>query len=278
MTKKSAATNREAKGILEQIEPVHLSTNGISMVLYGKSGTGKTVLASTFPKPALLIGADEDGTRSVTDVKDLFYVRISKSEELITLVEYTRTTLNYSTVIVDTTSQFYNLVLREILNVEKLPEQKAWGMVTQAQYQQCSLQVKEKLRTTLALVRYGVNVVLLAQERNFNEEQTSDIMLPSVGPALGPAVVGWMNPACDYVCQTFLKQKTMTKTGPMKGKDGKPLVTRVVVPGADFCLRTLPDAVYMSKFRAPKGTKVPEYLVDHTYTKILSLIEGGHAS
>src|SRR5262252_697284 len=39
-----------------------------SFVLYGRSGTGKTTLAATFPKPILLLDVSDRGTDSIADV------------------------------------------------------------------------------------------------------------------------------------------------------------------------------------------------------------------
>lgn len=76
--KQSAKVQRRKTGsVLDRIAPVALPASGMKMNVYGRSGTGKTTFACTFPKPLLLVGT-EDGTRSVYTVKGVDYVRLDR--------------------------------------------------------------------------------------------------------------------------------------------------------------------------------------------------------
>ena len=141
-------------------------------------------------------------------------------------------------------------------------------MAKQQDWGQAALQMKELLRALLGL---ACNVVIVAQERNFSEESQSDLIAPFVGSALMPSVTGWLNPACDYVCQTYIRQRTEERTIKVGDKSVKRLER---VKGVDYCLRTAPDATYASKFRVPRGTDLPECIVDPSYDKIMELING----
>ena len=44
--------------------------------------------------------------------------------------------------------------------------------------------------------------------------------------------------------------------------------------GVDYCLRTEPHDTFMTKFRLPRGTPLPECVVDPTYDKVMALIRG----
>ena len=46
-------------------------------VFYGRSASGKTTLASTFPGKKLLIDIRDEGTDSILDVKDLDVLPVS---------------------------------------------------------------------------------------------------------------------------------------------------------------------------------------------------------
>lgn len=268
IVKQLTRAKKKSVSIVDRIAPVKLSTNGIKMNLYGKSGSGKTTLACSFPKKLLLVGT-EDGTRSVHNVKGVDFVRIKESGELTELTEYV-VGAGYNTVVLDTASGLQDLILKEILGIEKLPAQRSWGMAKQQEWGQCALETKERLRSLLDL---PINVVIIAQEREFNtENDTADLLMPFVASALSPSVVGWLNPACDYIGQTFIRRKSVYKTVKI-GKKVKQVKTET--KQVEYCLRTAPDPVFTTKFRLPKGAKLPEVLVDPDYTMIDSLIRQG---
>lgn len=265
--KQTTKAMKKGGGVLSRIAPIRLTDVGVKMNVYGRSGTGKTTFACTFPKPLLLIGA-EDGTRSVHNVDGVDFVRLRESGELTDLVVYARD--NYKTTVLDTASSLQDMVLKEILGIDELPAQRNWGMAKQQQWGQCALETKERLRSLLDL---PCNVVIVAQEREFNTDSESDLLIPYVASALTPSVVGWLNPACDYICQTLIRQRMVTKRTKLKGKV---IETQQPGKGVEYCVRVAPSAVYTTKFRAPKGFTLPEMLVDPDYETVQRLItEGG---
>ena len=116
----------------------------------------------------------------------------------------------------------------------------------------------------------GTNVVILSQEREFNNDESSDVLSPHVSSALSPSVVGYLQPAVDYVAQTFVKEVEYTRE--VKLKNGKKL--KKTENKIEYCLRLGPSPVYATKVRIPKGGKVPEFITDPSYEKIAALIEG----
>lgn len=264
---------KAAKGdVVSRIAPVTLGDAGLKMNVYGRSGTGKTTFACTFPKPLLIIGA-EDGTRSVHNVKGVRFVQVRSSAEVVTLVGHLREhAAEWKTVVLDSASSLQDLILKELLGLDQLPTQKSWGLATRDQWGQCSIQTKELLRELLDLSGVGVHVVVTAQEREFNTENESELLMPFVGSAMTPSTTGWLNPACDYIVQAFIRERMEEKI--VKVGD-KRIPRRVKTGGVDYCIRTAPDPVYTTKFRVPKGTRLPEVLVDPDYDKVMALVRGG---
>jgi len=258
---------RSKSSIASRIQPVSLKDNSIKMNVYGRTGTGKTTFACTFPKPLLLVGF-EDGTKSVHNVKGVDFIDVRSTDDVKRLVDHVGESSKYKTVVADTLTGLQDLCLREILEIEKLPAQGSWGMASQQDWSQCALQTKEYLR---ALLELDANVLILAQERDFNTDTEGDVVLPYVGAAASPSVTGWLNPACDYVVQAFIRESTKTK----RIKVGKKTVTRQIKSGdVEWCIRTKAHPVYTVKFRVPKGTELPQFVSDPSYQKILKLIEG----
>lgn len=255
--------------VFDRIVPVHEVSGGIILNVYGRTKTGKTRLASTFPKRSLIIGA-EDGTKSVSTVKGIDFLGLQDPDEVFQIADKFKDG-TYKTIILDTATKLQDLGMAKILDIPKLPEQGSWGMASQGQWGQCANETKERLRSLVDLGPLGINVVIIAQERNFNDENNSDLLFPSVGSALSPSVAGWLDAACDYICQTFIREQTKT----IETKQGDKKISLLQKTGKkEFCLRIGPDAVYKTGFRLPPGQALPDMIVDPSYDKILKLIKG----
>lgn len=255
--------------MFDRVSPVQqVDSGGIKLSLYGRSKTGKTRLISTFPKPCLIIGA-EDGTRSIRNVKGVDFVLINDSKEVLELAAGA-VDRGYATVAVDTASALADKILAEILNLDKLPEQKSFGMASRDQYGQQTLQLKSILWEVLKLT---CNVIITAHERNFSEESAnSEMLFPTVGSALSPSVTGWLNGKADYIAQTFIQEETTTKE--VKSGTGKVMSLKNKTGKAEYCLRVGPHPVYTTGFRLPGGYELPDFIVNPDYNKIMALING----
>lgn len=278
-TKKRVGRKHSARkqSVVDRISPVGFDDNdGVKLNVYGRSGTGKTTLWATFPKPILAIicsgGSKPGELRSINTPgyrKTIKQVPLKTSSEIKELVAFQSSSNEFATIVLDHASGLQDMALKEILGLDKIPEQLSWGVASQQQYGQCALQMKTQLRLLLDL---PCNVVIVAQEREFNTESESNLLMPYVASALTPSVVGWLNPACDYICETFIRPKMVEKEIKVKRKT----ITRLVRgKGVEYCLRVAPDEIYTTKFRVPKGTPLPDVLVDPDFDKIKKLIQGG---
>lgn len=258
--------------VLSRIRPVSEQRTAIKINLYGRGKTGKTRLACTFPKPMLLIGT-EDGTKSVSTVADLDYIRITSSAELIEVVEMVRTS-KYQSVGLDTAGGFQDIITKEVLNLAEIPVQRSWGMAQQQDWGIIGMQFKERMSKLLNLAdEFGKNVVIIAHERNFKEEgDRGDVMAPLVGAALTPTAASWLNAACDYVTHCYIREQMVVNERKVGGQivksDPEPTGKK------EFCLRVGPHPIYLTGFRCPPGTELPDAIVDPTYEKIYKLIKG----
>jgi len=282
VSKQRATTKRKPRakktGILDRIKPIGFDdSDGIKINVYGRSGTGKTTLWSTFPGPILAIicsGSNKSGEARSIDTpenrKKIKSVELESTTELNEIINHQKETEEFATIVLDHATDLQNLALKEILGLEELPAQLSWGLATQQQYGQCSLKMKEFLR---ALLNLSCNVVIVAQERDFNTDtESSDVMMPFVASALSPSVVGWLNPAVDYIAQTMIRGKEESYK---KKLNGKTITKTRKVEGVEYCLRVAPDEVFTTKFRTPKSRKIEGVIVDPSYEKIMSIINGG---
>lgn len=278
-TFKNPKPNRKGGGVLDRIKPVQQPVGGMKICVYGRSKTGKTTLSATFPKPILLIGT-EDGTRSISNVKGIDFVMLNASEELEELTELLMGG-KYKTVTIDTAGGLQDLIVKEVLDLDEIPVQRTYGMGSgkfkdgRQMWGTVGLQWKERMRRILDLsTSIGLNVVVIAHERNFNDEGGSDLLFPTVGAALTPSAAGWLNGACDYICQAMIREETKEK----KVSVGNKVITKHIATGkVEYGLRIGPHPVYMTGFRClVKGTNLPDVITDPSFDKIAKLVRGGN--
>ena len=272
--------------------PVKYGANGrsawdtigsVHMLLYGESRTGKTTLWATFPGPILALvcsGGIRPGELKSIDTPE--YRRkidarvVSSTEQLrLELAEADK----FETVVLDHVSGLQDLKVREILGLEETPlslyrpprKRQSWSLVSQSQWGQIAVEMREVLRDILGLSRH---VVIVAQQRVFggnDDGALTDLIAPTVGASMIPSVVGWLNPACDYVVQTFLRPRMVNNQIVAGGKTTE-MIERG--KGVEFCLRCEPHNVYMTKFRLPLGRELPDVIINPTYDKIQKVIKG----
>jgi hypothetical protein len=212
----------------------------------------------------------EDGTLSVSNVKGLKFVDIRASEDIDEVAESIPG--NYKSVCLDTAGGLQDIILKEILGLEDIPVQKTWGIAKQQDWGTCGAQTKERLRTILNLAdRHAIHVVVIAHERSFDVDEDLVGVFPTIGAALTPSVAGWLNAACDYIGQTYMRPGTIMK----KVTVGKKTILKPIRTGKiEYCLRVGPHEVYTTGFRVASGIELPDDIVDPTYEKIASLIRG----
>lgn len=269
---------------VEEVEllPAEPEEGGIKLNVYGKSGTGKTTFWATFPRPigvAVCSGGVKSGElRSLEDDLDGIYsLKMEESGQLYRMVEQMEKG-GFKTLVLDHLSGLQDLVLKEITGLDEIPlykirgDKARQGTATQGQYGDTINNCKDLLR---CLLNTPLNVVIVAQERAFNNEGAdSEVMLPSVCAGVMPKLAEWLNPAVDYIVQTFIREKVVEEKKPIPGAKGKFMTLRKKTGGVEFCIRTGHHPVYTTKFRVPRHFKIPQVIVDPTYEKVLDLIKG----
>jgi hypothetical protein len=270
-------------GVLDRIVPMGFDDDdGIKVLVYGRSGTGKTSLWATFPGPILSIicsGGDKPGELRSVDTpanrEKIHKVVLSHSNEMSTLAQYMAhpEASGFKTVVIDHLSALQDKMLAELLGIEKVPEQKSWGLASQQTWGQLAAAIKEYMRAFLSL---PINVVMVAQERVFSAKEGSetyaeDVIKPFVGPNLSPMTAQWLCPAVDNIVQTFIRQRTTVT----KMQVGKNQVDRIeAVKGqVDYCLRIGPHEAFWTKVRSP-GRNLPPEIIDPDYDKLSEIIRG----
>lgn len=242
-----------------------------SYVFYGRSGTGKTTLACSFPGPILLLDIRDDGTDSVSDVKGLEVQKIENTEEIEDTYYWLKENPGYySTVVIDTVSQWQQLVVKEIIGDKGRKGKTAgdWGSMTKQDWGKVAGVLKEWFVNFRDLVEYDYNIIFIAQDRVSNagdEEGDRDSQItPEVGPAVSPSIAKVLNASVSVIGNTCIDERIIKKE-----KNGK----KIKEVRMDYVLRLAPNSVYTTKVRKPKSSP-PSDIRNPSYEDIIEIIKG----
>jgi len=252
--------NTDYSEVVKKMKPVDQFEFNLSALLVGRSGTGKTTVACTFPKPILLLDFKEEGTDSVVNLgEDVMRVPIESWDEVEQLYWYLVSGEHkFKTVVWDTLTQAQDIALRKVLE----DNNKSWGsLITRSDWGTCAGMLKMWFFNYRDL---PLHFVITAQERvhDSDEGEDEDQLDPEVGPRVMPSVASTICPGVKMAGYTFIKEVTERKDGKLKKTP-------------QFCMRVGPHPYYYTKIRRPKDQGfTPEYLVDPTYDSIVKVMKG----
>lgn len=252
------------KSILERAKPLSEMSLVITALFYGRTGTGKTTLAGTFPTPLLLLDVGERGTDSL-DREGISSIPISSWDEFEEVYwELKDGKHNYRTVVVDSEHALQGLAIEKIKSNNKKDRD---DLTSQRDFGQAGALLTQWNYAYRDLRDQGINVVFLAHDRVFEfetEEDEAQAITPEVGAKLMPAVSSSLMGMVNVVGNTFIREEV---TKPKRAGEKK---TREM----QYCLRVGPHSYYSTKIRKPKGITVPEFIVDPSYDKLVNVIQG----
>lgn len=280
-----ALTKNTKTDILSRIAPVKKTSVGrLKVVVYGAPKVGKTRFACTFPKPMLLIGA-EDGTDSVQGVDGVDFVQLQHTQEMFDIIELLKTG-KYASCAIDTASKLRDMRISEIKGLDKTVIQKNFGFAGRDEWMQCSSDLKEIFAALLDIPRtQDLNVVVIAQEGNRSNEgsDSTELLRPQIGGAVGKAVGDFIDAECSYICQALIREQVVTSTKTTGGKvvngkiiGGKPLTVETKTGKKEYCIRIGPHESYITGFRIglDREGDIPDFIINPSYEKVVTIIKG----
>lgn len=282
--------------------------DAIRMAVYGRSGTGKTTMASSFPGPIRWLvcsGGNKPGELKSIDTPELREKvtpkKIRHTNDILAAVEEAKSG-KYATIVMDHMTGLVNQIVMEVKNLKEAPvgwaqsnaqADKGMTLVTEQEWGFIGAKGIELLRAILDL---PINSIIIAQQNErtpkkkkdksgndmFADFSGEDISLPFVGSQMTPMIEKWFYPAVDYIVGTYIRPKFTTTRQEPKIKGGNPIITTTRAlsesgkPLFEFCLRTGEHDTFITKFRMPKSLRsnLPECIVNPTYQKILAVTRG----
>lgn len=235
-------------------------------VIYGMTGSGKTVLASSFPKskeaPMLYLDVLEGDTGSISEdeIENIQVVEINQFNDIVEVlndIEKGTTTndageevpVKFSTIVISTATQLEYLLKQHLMetNSKESMTLQLWSQATTAHDQIWNM-VKYLNKKT------GANIVVLAHQKEVQDEENTQFnkLIPSI-----------MNSAAYKLCAKasfvwFTKVESEPKVNPQ---------TQEVVHEMKYYTYIDSHPYLLTKTRRPKEMKIPQKINNLTYPK-----------
>ena len=129
-TVRASTSRSNGVGIESRIQAVGDITEYFNALFYGRSGTGKTTILGSAPKPLLVLDIKEKGIKSIRRQEGAFVVPIELWSEFEEIYWYLKKhPTEYKTVGVDTTSMLQKLAVQEVTKGKGAISQRGWGNI-----------------------------------------------------------------------------------------------------------------------------------------------------
>lgn len=232
-----------------------------NILVYGESGVGKTVFASTAPRPILWLES-EGGTSSIGDKKGIDIARVSGLETYREALVYLESNPGkYKTVVIDSFSETQAAVLKDIMGAVKRldptrdefsPQWDEWGRLTGI--------MREIARAYRDL---PANVIITALQREDKDDLTGRVKVrPRLSPTLADELPAYMD-AVLYLYAATARAGEVDGEGVQKDDEGVTVIRNALIK---------PTGKYIAKARIPKGAPAPDFIADPTFEKVTDLL------
>lgn len=238
-------------GILDSAVDINELGQRNLWVLYGKSNTGKTYVASTFPKPMLYIQIGDDGSNTIAHVKGIKAISIGSVEDFKQLTSELQKDKKYKTIVADTFSMVVNeWTQQKVTTKGKKMTQQLWGDL--------KIEQEELIKSMHKLAKKHI-VVLTCHESTDSIEGMEDEISPDVRPSVSKGARTYLEGMANYGIHLTKVSKEVIKGNTTK---------EVIKYAADIG----PNPYYWTKLQIDHSIKVPARIVNPTYDKFMEVI------
>ena len=243
-------------GILSKAKPINEVGKSKLVVIYGQSNTGKTVLSSTFPKPMLYISIGDEGLNHIAEEDGIDVIRLETAVELKNVFDELNKEKNkYESIVVDTFSLYVNVWTHDnITSKNKRMTQQDWGNL--------KTDTEEVIRIAHKIASQKW-VVLTCHEVADAFEGLEGEIAPDIRPNVSKGVRTYLEGMTNLGIHTCRLSKVVQKDG-----KEKTLVKYACHLGA--------NEYYWTKVQTKKGIDIPSIIVNPSYDKLMTILNGGN--
>jgi hypothetical protein len=242
-------------GILDDVVPISELGQRNLWCIWGKSNSGKTFVAATFPKPLLYVQMGDDGSNTIANVEGIDAKRINTTAELKILAKEIIKDKKYKTLLFDTFSMHTNMWVEEYATSKnKKMTQQMWGDMKAEQEELIRLFHKAALKHT---------VVVTCHEIMDTVDGMEDEITPDIRPSITKGARTYLEGMCNYGIHTTKVSKEK------ETEEGTETLIR-------FACHLGPNPYYWTKLQIDSSIKVPKLVINPTYNKIMKIINGGN--
>lgn len=222
-------------------------------VLYGKSGSGKTWLLSTFPKPLLYLQLGDDGTGTIRNVDGIKVIVVKNATHLNTLLKDSRIDKKYATVAVDLFGMLANEWIDDnIVSKKKRMTQNNWGELKTD---------SEEIIKSAKILAKKKHVVLTAHEVTDSFEGMEDEIVPDIRPSINKGSRSYLEGMSNYgIHTTVVTKQKETANG--------------TVDVEVYACHLGANPYYWTKTQKPPEIKLPKIMLNPTYDKLVARMRG----
>lgn len=259
------------------IEKLEERDQHAKVLVYGEPGVGKTVFASTAPRPILWLES-EGGTVSIGDKTGIDIARVSGLETYREALQFLQANPDaYKTVVLDSFTETQAAVLKEIMKAvsandanrdEFSPQYSEWGRLVGV--------MREIARGFRDL---PMHVVITALQREDKDDMTGQTKIrPRLSPALADELPGFMD-VVGYLYAATKKRGEVDAEGVAQSEDDDDKSKKNPKDEETVIVRNMllqPTGKYVAKVRAPSGTVAPRVLHYPTFNDVLDVLKIDH--
>lgn len=239
--------------VIQGVKPVKDMPDGKLVIVYGRSGSGKTWFGGTFPKPLLILKIGDDGGNTIKNVEGVFVKEIQKVSELSSDLDKLINDDEFETVFVDTFSLIVNEWKNDnVLSKNKKMTQQTWGDLLS--------DTEEIIRKAHKLSKKKW-VILSCHEVTDSIEGMEDELLPDVRVSVSKGARTYLEGMANYGIHMIKIQKEVEnpKTGETEMK-------------ARFAGEIGPNPYYWTKIQVDPSIKVPKRIINPSFSKLMRVI------
>lgn len=240
-------------GYLEEAVPVNELGQRNLWVLYGRSGSGKTHLSSTFPKPLLYLSIGDDGSNTLSEVQNINAIKVNNIIKLRTVMQEIKRDKIYKTIVFDT----FGLVVNEWINENAVKKKKK---MTQPMWGDLKTETEDLIRQCQQLAGERI-IVLTCHEATDAFEGMEDEIAPDIRPNVNRGARTYLEGMANYGLHcTVITREVETAESTTEE------IKHAVHLGS--------NPYYWVKTQKSANIVLPRLIINPSYNKIMRLMKG----